>query len=244
VARVPSPNLDPALYSVGSILQNLMSEVSGVSDFQRGQGSSGTATEAAIINDGTMARMKEKQGKIEKQMRDIARRLIQLKMQYMKSEKMLRISLGANPQAGQKLRDAGVDLKGAEGDPDPTELFTSYTAEDIKGEYDIIVEAGSSTAFNETQRRRSIQEMLATVGPFLQMGKIDVDALLTYVLRFGFGIPNASEFMKADEEPQQQPGGIQEPAPPGGGGGVASVSGGILQPSGGVPQSAAQPPAY
>ena len=52
-----------------------------------------------------------------------------------------------------------------------------------------------------SQRRRSIQEMLATVGPFLQMGKIDVDALLTYVLRFGFGIPNASEFHKGRDEP-------------------------------------------
>ena len=263
IARVPSPNLDPALYSVGSTLQNLMNEVSGISDFQRGQSGGGsTATEAAIINDGTMARMKEKQGKIEKLMRDVARRLVQLKMQYMKSEKMLRISLGQNPQAGQKLRDAGVSLQSADG-VDPTELFTSYTAKDIEGEYDIIVEAGSSTAFNESQRRRSIQEMLATIGPFLQMGKIDVDALLTYVLRFGFGIPNASDFMKSETAvPQGQPGGIVEPGGQAGGGelppelmamlqqqqggtpGVASVAGGVQQPGGGPPLAASQPPPY
>ena len=261
ISRVPSPALDPALYSVGSKLQNLMNEVSGISDFQRGaSGGGGTATEAAIINDGTLARMKEKQGKLEHLMRDVARRLVQLKMQYMKSEKMLRISLGANPQSAEKLRNAGVDLKGANSQ-DPTELFTSYTAKDIQGEYDVIVEAGSSTAFNESQRRRSIQEMLATVGPFLQMGKIDVDALLTYVLRFGFGIPNASEFMVGTApEPAGPQGGMVEPgAGPGGGlppdlmammqgqggpAGVPSVAGGVLQPSGGVPQSAAQPPPY
>jgi len=203
--------------------------------------------------------MKEKQGKLEHLMRDVARRLVQLKMQYMKSEKMLRISLGANPQSAEKLRNAGVDLKGANSQ-DPTELFTSYTAKDIQGEYDVIVEAGSSTAFNESQRRRSIQEMLATVGPFLQMGKIDIDALLTYVLRFGFGIPNASEFMIGAPKPEGPQGGMVEPgAGPGGGlppdlmammqgqggpAGVPSVAGGVLQPSGGVPQSAAQPPPY
>ena len=248
IARVPSPNLDPALYSVGATLQNLMNEVSGISDFQRGQSGGGsTATEAAIINDGTMARMTEKQSKIEQLMRDTARKLLQLKMQYLKSEKMLRISLGKNPALKQRFTDAGVEL-GQEGEEDPTELFTSYTAEDIVGEYDLIVEAGSSTAFNETQRRRSIQEMLATVGPFLQMGKIDVDALLTYVLRFGFGIPNATDFIKVEEpapSPAGLPGGVVEPGM--GGGiptGVPSVAGGVMQPGGGPPLSASQPPPY
>ena len=254
ISRVPSPNLDPALYSVGTVLQNLMNEVSGISDYQRGSGAgSGTATEAAIINDGTLARMKEKQGKIEKLMRDSARRLVMLKQQYMKSEKALRISMGDNPQSAQKLSDAGVDLESATGIADPTELFTTYTAESIRGEYDIVVEAGSSTAFNETQRRRSIQEMLATIGPFLQLGKIDVDALLTYVLRFGFGIPNASEFlMPPPPPPPEAAGGIPYggPVPPGQGqglppgGGVPSVAGGVLQPAGGVPESASAPPAY
>lgn len=252
IARVPSPQLDPALYSVGSVLQNLMNEVSGISEYQRGSGSGGgTATEAAIINDGTLARMKEKQGKVEKFMRDTARRVVQLKQQYQKSEKALRISLGDNPQAVQKLSDAGVDLESATGVANPSELFTTYTSEDIRGEYDLIVEAGSSTAFNESQRRRSIQEMLATIGPFLQLGKIDVDALLTYVLQFGFGIPNAMDFLKKEEPAQQQPGGTPYSGPggppqqgglPPGGAGVASVPGGILPPSGGVPESASAPP--
>jgi hypothetical protein len=195
--------------------------------------------------------MKEKQGKVEKFMRDTARRVVQLKQQYQKSEKALRISLGDNPQAVQKLSDAGVDLEAATGVANPSELFTTYTSEDIRGEYDLIVEAGSSTAFNESQRRRSIQEMLATIGPFLQLGKIDVDALLTYVLQFGFGIPNAMDFLKKEEPAQQQPGGTpyggpggpppQQGLPPGGAG-VASVPGGILPPSGGVPESASAPP--
>ena len=92
--------------------------------------------------------------------------------------------------------------------------------------------------------------MLATIGPFLQLGKIDVDALLTYVLQFGFGIPNAMDFLKKEEPAQQQPGGTPYSGPggppqqglPPGGAGVASVPGGILPPSGGVPESASAPP--
>ena len=244
IRLLPQHDVDPNMYNIFAAIKSDMNEVTGITDFQRGAGSAGTstATEAAILNDGAVARLQEKQGKIEQFMRDAARNLVMLKQEYMTTDQVVRITDGGQTQAATQFRDrmdqAGASLPPVEG------LFLEYGRNDIVGEFDFDIEAGSSTAYNETARRRQYQELMQTLLPLLPLGIIDVTALITEVLQQGFRIPNAGRFVN---QPQQQApqGPAQNPVTgqPGGGiGGGISTQAGIQAPGGGIPASASGTP--
>ena len=86
---------------------------------------------------------------------------------------------------------------------DGASVFVPYTREDIKGQYQFRVEAGSTVPKNETFRRQSALGMLQAMGPFIQTGQVNVQELLRVVLRDGFAIKNPEKFLQ--EPPQQQP---------------------------------------
>lgn len=246
IARVPSAVIDPDLYNITAIVKGDINETTGITEYQRGGTSSGsaTATEASIVNDGAQARMREKQGKIEMLMRDCARKLVMLKQQYQTAEKTLRIVIGGNSSSSKrfldKLEALGLDpveeYGGDYSDVSPTELYVKYGRENIVGEFDLEIEVGSSAAFNVTERRRAAQELMGVVGPLLESGLFDVQAVMKYVIKNGFNIPNAEQFLAKPQEAEQGPQG-QPYSPDGQGQGQPSVPGGVLPPGGGIPQS-------
>ncbi|UCD23565.1 MAG: hypothetical protein JSW51_11050, partial [Gemmatimonadota bacterium] len=107
---------------------------------------------------------------------------------------------------------------------DGANLWVPYTREDIKGQYEFRVEAGSTVPKNETFRRQSALGMLQAMGPFIQTGQVNVEELLRVVLRDGFAIKNPEKFFAPQPQMQQMPGGVNGQAMQalGAGGGVGA----------------------
>ena len=153
-----------------------MDRVTGINEYQRGALPEvrRTATEASIIQDAANARASDKLAQVEEFASDVSRHLVQLAQTYMTSEQVA-VTIGM----------------------DGTKVWTPFTPEDIQGEFLFAVEAGSTQPQNETFRRQQATQMMQMIGPLLGSGFINVPALLTHVLREGFGIKNPEKFVQA-----------------------------------------------
>jgi len=115
-----------------------------------------------------------------------------------------------------------------------------YARDDITGEYDFSVEAGSTQPINDTIRKQQAVSLLNAMAPLVGT-VIDPAALAKHVLSAGFGIKDPDKFMMQQQQPQQ-PGG-PEGAPPGAGPGAGQMPPGMpigqpegaFAPTGGVP---------
>jgi hypothetical protein len=176
VAPLPQVGLPADLYNFSTIVENDMGTVSGVSEYQRGQvpETRRTATEAAIISDSVNARAADKLALIEKGIGHVARRVIAVAQQYTTGEQVARVVGKEN-----------------------SVVWVPYTRDDIEGEFDFEVEAGSTQPLNETVRRQTVQSMMNAIAPFLGSGLINEQELLRHVLQFGFGIKNAGKYIAA-----------------------------------------------
>ena len=126
----------------------------------------------------------------------------------------------------------------ARGDED---LFIPYGREEIVGEYDFSVQAGSTQPMNETIRRQQAVSLLNAVAPLVGT-VIDPAALARHVLESGFGIKDPDKFLMG--QAPMPPGGEAPPqeAPPEeamlsdlGGAPMPPVEGGAFAPTGGIP---------
>jgi len=230
IGVVPQTQVPPDLYQHSETVEDDIGTVSGISDYQRGQTpeTRRTATEAAIISDSVNARSADKLSQIEKGIARVARRIVQLNQQFMSADKVA-------PIVGQ----------------DQAIYWLPYGYEEIKGEFDFEVEAGSTQPMNETTRRQQATAMLEGMMPFVQMGVVDPAKLAQHVLKFGFNVPNPGKFMTPmammmaqggdpmQQMMMQQMGMGGAPAPPGGGGtggpqGPPDGAGGFTDDSGEV----------
>ncbi len=145
-----------------------------MSEYQRGALTEvrRTATEASIIQDAANARAADKLAQVEGFVRDIAERVVALAQQYVTGEQVART----------------VDSSGST-------IWTPYSIEDIQGEFDFEVEAGSTTPRNETFRRQQALQLAQVMAPFVQMGVVNPQALASHVLREGFGVKNVQDFV-------------------------------------------------
>lgn len=230
---VPQHDLDFHMYNIGPIIENDIAQVSGISEYQRGTSSlgAGTATEAAIINDGAVARQQEKQGKVETFMREAVRNLLMLKQQYMTVDKVLRITEGGVSASARRFRDR-LDDTGVQIQSNPTGMFMSYGRSDISGEFDFDVEVGSSVAFNKQQRQQTALQLLAILSQFFGAGVVDEQEVLRYVVEYGFpDVKDATRFL-VQEQPQAPQG---TPAVQDERGGLANVGGATGALGGGNP---------
>ena len=218
LAQVP---LAPEMYNHSSIIENDINTVSGVSEYARGQMPEirRTATEASIIADAGNARAADKLAMVELNIAEVARLIMQLMQQYMTRPQMVRVT-----------------------GKDDEKYYIAYSREDIIGEYDYIVEGGSTQPHNETARRQTAISLMNAVAPLVGT-VVDPMELARYVLQYGFGIKNPEKFMV-----QQQPagpenaatapeGGVPPPSIAGGMGGppAAGAGGGAFEATGGVP---------
>ena len=182
-----------------------------------------TATEASIIADAQNARAADKLAIIELGISYVARRVVQLLQQFMTGEQVARIN-----------------LRGGDN------LWIPYTREEIVGEYDFSVQAGSTQPMNETIRKQQAISLMNAVAPMIG-SVIDPAAMAMHILETGFGISDPERFLVQQpppgmgaEEGQAPP---PEGAPPGGpppmpGGPMApppGPEGGAFAPTGGIP---------
>lgn len=181
IMPVPITPMSGDLYQYSQIIEADMDKVSGVNEYARGATPEvrRTATEAAMIQDASNARAADKLAVIELAIGRIARKVLQLAQQYMTAEQVARIT--------------GVDGK---------QYFFNYTNEDIEGEFDFMVEAGSTQPQNETFRRQQAVAMMNALGPFIGQ-VIDPFEMARHVLQFGFGVKAPGKFMM--QQPQMPP---------------------------------------
>jgi hypothetical protein len=169
IAPVPQTPIDPQLYQDSDLIENDIGDVSGVSEYQRGQvpETRRTATEAAMIGDSTNARAADKLAQIEIGIGRVARKVVAVNAQFVSQEEVARV-VG----------------------PDGAIIWVPYDRDDVSGEYDFEVEAGSTQPRNETVRRQEAVQLAQAAGEFVQLGIIDPRPLARHLLQNGFGIRN------------------------------------------------------
>lgn len=191
VALMQSLDIPQQTYQMSGVIQDDMTRTSGVSDYEMGQmpETRRTATEAGIIKDASNARSADKLAQIENSLSKIARRVIQLGQQYITSDQMAR-------------------MKNVNGNI----TWMPFNRDEIQGEFDFDVEAGSTQPNNESFRRQAALQLMDALSsplfapqPDPATGQItqvlDQRMVAEYVLRNGFGIPNATEFLAPPPPP-------------------------------------------
>lgn len=192
IIAAPSLNFDPSVFIQHS--QQIVTDlqmVSGLSDYQFGQmpDTRRLATEAMAVEGATNARASFKLSKVERTLAHTGRLLLQVMQAFMESQRVARIT-------------------GPGG-----EMLFQYTSDDIEGEFDLLVEAGSTQPKNDMIRRQEAVTLFNTLAPF--MGTlIDPQALITYLLSQGYDIKNVDRFF-APPPPPVPPGGVPGEGQPG-----------------------------
>jgi len=192
VMPMPQIPLSADVYNVSAIIEQDINMVSGVSEYARGQMPEirRTATEASIIADAGNARAADKLAIVELALSHIARRVVQVMQQYMTGEQMARVATtgGGN-------------------------LFVTYTRDDITGEYDFAIEAGSTQPMNDTIRKNQAVNLLNAMAPLVGT-VINPAELAKHVLQQGFDIKDPEKFI-IQQQPQL-PAGPEQGMPAGG----------------------------
>lgn len=179
IAPIATTALPPEFYSQTAMILDDMDRTSAVTEYQRGSVSEirRTATEASMIQDMSNARSADKLAAVERAISEIAERCVQLAQEFLTTEQVANV----------------VGPDGASG-------WVTFDRDAIQGQYDFLVEAGSTQPQNESFRRQSAMQMLDAMGAFIQAGVVDPAKLAEHVLRNGFGVKDPSSFIV-----QQQP---------------------------------------
>jgi hypothetical protein len=211
--QLPTMDIPQQTYQMTQVISDDMTRVSGVSDYAMGSMPEirRTATEAGIIQDSANSRAADKLAQIEIALAFVARRICQLGQQYLTVEQVAKI-------VGE----------------DGSTSWVQFDKEAIQGEFDFEIEAGSTQPQNETFRRQSAMQLMDAISSPLFAPQpdpmtgvpvpiLDARKVAEYVLRNGFGIKNAQEFLVPAPPPppvdpmtgQPMPPGMPPGAPPG-----------------------------
>jgi hypothetical protein len=192
IVSVPAAITPAEFFDQSAMIQADINEVSGVSDYARGnpqQSIRRTATEAAMIQDSANSRAQDRLMKIEAVLSDAGKRVIQLMQQYMTEDAVARV----------------VSL--------PVNGWINYDKDYIQGEFDFEVRGGSTEPRNETFRRQSALQLQDIAAQYLDMGVADPVALWQKILRDGFGEKDPGRYVAKEamgEELQEE---AQSPLP-------------------------------
>lgn len=198
IAPVQTSTLPPEFYNQTAMIMEDLNLTTGVTEYQRGTMSEirRTATEASMIQDMANARSADKLALVELFISELARRTVQLAQEFLTTEQIARV-----------VGEDGVVS------------WVPFTREEIEGEFDFQVEAGSTQPQNETFRRQSAMQLMDAMAPFVQMGVVDPMKLADHVLRNGFGIKDPSGFLMSmppmtGMDPNAAPPGAMPAEPP------------------------------
>jgi len=194
MAELPyQARIRPELYDQTSLILQDIFQLTGITDYQRGGGASArTATQVAVENDASLARQGRQLKALEEAMAATARKALQLMQQFMSESQVLRLS-----NVGQQF-----DANGLQGfEQRYHTVWFEYGPEDIGGEFDVAIEAGSTRPMNDSTRAQSALQLMNAVIPFLQLQSIDPAQLLVYVLR-ELGVPNPEAWVREGVDPR------------------------------------------
>lgn len=168
VAVIDTPDVTQSSYNEESLIKSDMQQASGVTDYSKGGGSGGkgnttlgneTATGIMLLQEAGNARFKFKLDNLEDSLKEFGEQLIALDQQFVKQEMVVRI----------------VGEQGT--------TYIKMSPKDIKGNYDIIVEAGSTQPMSKSVRRAEARELLVTLAPIAQAAGINLKYLVKYLLK-------------------------------------------------------------
>jgi len=191
IIAAPSLHFDPSVFIQHSqqIITDLQM-VSGLSDYQFGQmpDTRRLATEAMAVEGATNARASFKLAKVERTLALTGRHLLSVMQAFMEAERVARV---AGPGG---------------------EMLFQFGPEDIEGEFDLIVEAGSTQPKNDMIRRQEAVTLFNTLAPYMGV-LIDPQELIRYLLQQGYDIKNVDRFFAPP--PPMMPPGAEGEMPPG-----------------------------
>jgi hypothetical protein len=87
--------------------------------------------------------------------------------------------------------EQAVRIVGSEAQP----IWLNFDRDYIQGEFDFVVEGGSTQPVNESFRRQMAMQVVDAMAPFAGAGILDMPKLATYILQYGFGIRGAASFV-------------------------------------------------
>ena len=161
IAEVPTTAVSADVYEAIGSLDEAMRDVLGLNDFQSGGvGADRMSATAAAVVDGTATlRAQGKARAVERAASQIGLQIALLAQEFMDSERLIRIS---GPEAASWLE---------------------LSNDDLVGEYDVKVEAGSTQAQNPSTREQRAMDRLGTVVPAIAELGFDPEPLLRQVIR-------------------------------------------------------------
>jgi hypothetical protein len=221
---IETPDVTSSAYNEETLIKNDMQQASGVTDYTKGMGGSNvrgqqgmgneTATGIMLLQEAGNARFRYKLDNIEDALREFGKQLISLDQQFIDTQQVVRI-----------VGESGIQWK-------------TVAPKEIKGEFDIVVEAGSTQPMNKSVRRAEARELLATVAPFAQMG-VNINYFLKYLLQT-YDLADINEAFTQNPAMGGLPPEVAEQA----GGPQGAIFGGNVGNRGNVPlQTLAQPQA-
>lgn len=205
VVAMPAVISPPEFYNQSGMIINDIDRITAISEYQRAALPEirRTATEAGIIQDAANARASDKLATIEAAIGETAGRLVAMSQEFMTTDQTVRINGGQDENA-----------------------WMNFDRDYLQGEFDFEVEAGSTQPVNESFRRQSAMQVMDAMSAFIPLGFINAPQLAMYVLQYGFGVKNPSQFvmlpvgpdgevMDPNADPNAQEGAPMESLPPG-----------------------------
>jgi len=183
IEPVLMPDVTGSSYQEETLIKGDIQQTTGVSDFTRGVGSDALANETAtgisLIQEAGSARFRLKIQNLEEMgIKPIGQMMVSMNEQFIDEEKVIRI----------------VGPEGA--------TFESIKPEDLKGNFDVMVQAGSTLPVNEAVRRKQVMDMFQI---FAGDPEVNQRELKRMVLE-SFGEKNLDKLLPTIGEGQQAPG--------------------------------------
>lgn len=181
------PDLTRSSYNEETLIKADIQDISGVSDYAKGMGNQAeamanqTARGIMMMQEAGNARFRLKLQNFEDSIKEFGKQLVALIQQFMPEEMAIRI----------------VGVKGS--------TFKRISKQDIKGEFDVAIEAGSTMPFNNLTRRAEARELIATVAPLAQLAGLDMKFFIQYLLSH-YDIPDSAKAFAKPPEMMGMPG--------------------------------------
>lgn len=178
VGPMEVPQLPTEIFLVIERIINDIREVTGVSELMRGifPDRKRTATETTEVVAASSARQSEKRNRLERFYTDIGKRILWLMMLWYDDKRVSRLS------------DINIDA----------DEVWEWTAEDIAMEADLEVTLTPKVSRSFQERKEDAQFILATLGPFEEVDKRELAALV--MDEMGYDRQRTRKLLKLEEE--------------------------------------------
>jgi hypothetical protein len=172
IQPLPQSQLDPQAYEYSQTIEQDMDRVSGISEYMRGvtPDTVQTATAVSQMASAADARAQLKLAEVEDFISRVSRKLVMLNQQFLEGDKVIRV-VGPEGQVG----------------------WLQYNKDDITGEFDFVVEAGSTQPKNDQVRSQQAMTLLTSMMPLLGT-VIEPASFAAYIMR-EMGVKRPEQFL-------------------------------------------------